>query len=81
MSVRGREGVLGENSRCWGCPRIFESRIATVTDLDGLIAKYLLHGDHTIRSIRKGHPVAKVAKFHGLGNPYTTLVKGRACAL
>ena len=79
MNVRGREGVFGENSRCWSCPRIFEFSMATVTGLYGLIAKYLLHGDHTIRSIRKGHPVAKVAKFHGPGNPYTTLVKGRAC--
>ena len=80
MNVRGREGVFGENSRCWSRPRIFESSMVTVTGSAGLIARYLLHSDHTTSLILKEHPVARVAESHDAGSPYTVLIRGLACA-
>ena len=80
MSARELEGASRSNSRFWTRRRVVESSMATVTDSDGLIARYLLHGDHTISLTSKGDPVAKVAEPNGTGIPHTTLVRGRACA-
>src|ERR1700753_337495 len=80
MNARGRECILGENSRFWACRRAVSSSTATVTASGVLIARYLLQGDHTTSLTLKEQPVAKVAESHEVGNPHTTLVKGRACA-
>ena len=50
--------------------------MATVTGLEGVMAMYLLHGDHAASLILKGHLVAETAESHDAGTPHTTLMKG-----
>ena len=54
--------------------------MTTLTGSAGLIAKYLLHGDHTTNLILKGDPVARIVESHDAGTPHTTLMRGWACA-
>ena len=58
----------------FSCLRVDASKISTFP-LD-LIAKNLLHGDHTILSIQPEHLVVAIAGSHNIGTPFITLSKG-----